>query len=80
MTVTRYAVIHHLIIPYGLSLMSCKIFQVLKEGLDGPVVVTVRKKEMQNGPFDSKFTAFDLNSKQISINDVVKISKGPSEV
>ncbi|KAG7549451.1 NGN domain [Arabidopsis thaliana x Arabidopsis arenosa] len=54
-------------------------YKVLKEGLDGPVVVTVGKKEMQNGPFDSKFTALDLNNKQISVNDVVKISKGPSE-
>lgn len=35
---------------------------------------------MQNEPFDSKFTALDLNNKQISVNDVVKISKGPSEV
>lgn len=64
----------------ALSLMICKMFQVLKEGSDGPVVVTVGKKEMLNGPFDSKFTALDLNNKQISINDVVKISKGPSEV
>ncbi|XP_010452326.1 PREDICTED: protein RNA-directed DNA methylation 3-like [Camelina sativa] len=54
-------------------------YKVLKEGLDGPVVVSVGKKEMQNGPFDSKFTALDLNNKQISVNDVVKISKGPSE-
>jgi transcription elongation factor SPT5 len=54
-------------------------YKVLKEGIDGPVVVTVGKKEMQNGPFDSKFTALDLNKKQISVNDVVKISKGPSE-
>ncbi|KAL1201471.1 Protein RNA-directed DNA methylation 3 [Cardamine amara subsp. amara] len=54
-------------------------YKVLKEGSDGPIVVTVGKKEMQNGPFDSKFTALDLNSKQISVNDVVKISKGPSE-
>uniref|UniRef100_A0A1J3CTC2 Putative transcription elongation factor SPT5-like protein 1 n=1 Tax=Noccaea caerulescens TaxID=107243 RepID=A0A1J3CTC2_NOCCA len=54
-------------------------YKVLKEGSDGPVVVTVGKKEMQNEPFDSKFTALDLNNKQISVNDVVKISKGPSE-
>lgn len=31
-------------------------------------------------PFDSKFSALDLNNKQISIGDVVKIAKGPSEV
>ncbi|KFK24880.1 hypothetical protein AALP_AA8G036700 [Arabis alpina] len=54
-------------------------YKVLKEGSDGPVVVTVGKSEMLNGPFDSKFTALDLNNKQISMNDVVKISKGPSE-
>ncbi|CAH2073609.1 unnamed protein product [Thlaspi arvense] len=54
-------------------------YKVLKEGSDGPAVVRVQKKEMQSGPFDSKFTALDLNNKQISTNDVVKISKGPSE-
>lgn len=43
-------------------------------------MVSVGKKEMQDRPFDSKFSALDLNNKQISINDVVKISKGPSEV
>lgn len=31
-------------------------------------------------PFDSKFSALDLNNKQILIGDVVKIAKGPSEV
>lgn len=35
---------------------------------------------MQDRPFDSKFSALDLNKKQVSINDVVKITKGPSEV
>ncbi|CAH8379873.1 unnamed protein product [Eruca vesicaria subsp. sativa] len=54
-------------------------YKVLKEGSDGPVVVSVGKKEMQEEPFDSKFSALDLNKKQVSINDVVKISKGPSE-
>ncbi|ESQ43680.1 hypothetical protein EUTSA_v10015730mg, partial [Eutrema salsugineum] len=54
-------------------------YKVLKEGSDVPVVVSVGKKEMQNGPFDSKFSALDMNNKQISISDVVKISKGPSE-
>ncbi|ESQ40338.1 hypothetical protein EUTSA_v10015856mg, partial [Eutrema salsugineum] len=54
-------------------------YRVLKEGSDGPVVVSVGKKEMQNGPFESKFSALDMNNKQISIGDVVKISKGPSE-
>ncbi|KAL0888660.1 hypothetical protein Bca101_012643 [Brassica carinata] len=54
-------------------------FKVLKEGSDGPVVVSVGKKEMQDRPFDSKFSALDLNNKQVSINDVVKITKGPSE-
>ncbi|CAN8257190.1 unnamed protein product [Cochlearia groenlandica] len=54
-------------------------YKVLKEGSDGPIVVTVGKKEMLNGPFNSKFTALDLNNKQVSVNDVVKISKGPSE-
>uniref|UniRef100_M4CZ23 KOW domain-containing protein n=1 Tax=Brassica campestris TaxID=3711 RepID=M4CZ23_BRACM len=53
-------------------------YKVLKEGSDGPVVVSVGKKEMQE-PFDSKFSALDLNNKQISIGDVVKIAKGPSE-
>ncbi|CAA7033948.1 unnamed protein product [Microthlaspi erraticum] len=54
-------------------------YKVLKEASNGSVVVTVGKKEMHNEPFDSKFTALDLNNKQISVNDVVKISKGPSE-
>ncbi|XP_013611361.1 PREDICTED: protein RNA-directed DNA methylation 3 [Brassica oleracea var. oleracea] len=53
-------------------------YKVLKEGSDGPVVVSVGKKEMQE-PFDSKFSALDLNNKQILIGDVVKIAKGPSE-
>ncbi|XP_056847495.1 protein RNA-directed DNA methylation 3 isoform X2 [Raphanus sativus] len=54
-------------------------YKVLKEGSDGPVVVSVGKKELQEGPFDSKFSALDLNNKQVSISDVVKITKGPSE-
>ncbi|XP_010543567.1 PREDICTED: protein RNA-directed DNA methylation 3 isoform X2 [Tarenaya hassleriana] len=54
-------------------------YKILKEGADGPVVVTVGKKELKNGTFDTKFTALDLNKKQISISDVVKVSKGPLE-
>ncbi|KAL4290900.1 hypothetical protein GQ457_14G022310 [Hibiscus cannabinus] len=48
-------------------------YKILKEGPEGPVVVTVEKRELKNGPLDTKFTALDKHSKTISINDTVKV-------
>lgn len=56
------------------------ILKILKEGSEGPEVVTVQRRDIKNGPFEMKFTAPDQHMKIISINDTVKISEGPLEV
>ncbi|CAL5343301.1 unnamed protein product [Camellia sinensis] len=52
-------------------------FKILKEGPEGPEVVTVELKQLKNGSFDKKFIALDHHMKTISINDTVKILEGP---
>ncbi|KAF5947402.1 hypothetical protein HYC85_013359 [Camellia sinensis] len=52
-------------------------FKILKEGPEGPEVVTVELKQLKNGSFDKKFIALDHRMKTISINDTVKILEGP---
>lgn len=54
--------------------------QILKETLEGPVVVTIGQHELKSGPLDTKFTALDQHSKTISINDTVKVLEGQHEV
>ncbi|KAK8609561.1 hypothetical protein V6N13_062007 [Hibiscus sabdariffa] len=54
-------------------------YKILKEAPEGPVVVTVEKRELKNGPLDTKFTALDKHSKTISINDTVKVLEGQYE-
>ncbi|OMO87773.1 FMN-dependent dehydrogenase [Corchorus capsularis] len=52
-------------------------YKILKEAPEGPVVVTVEQHELK--PFDKKFTALDLHSKTISINDTTKVLEGQYE-
>ncbi|GMI80580.1 hypothetical protein HRI_001727200 [Hibiscus trionum] len=54
-------------------------YKILKEAPEGPVVVTVEKRELKNGPLDTKFTALDKHSKTISINDTVIVLEGQYE-
>ncbi|KAL4388557.1 hypothetical protein GQ457_09G028400 [Hibiscus cannabinus] len=54
-------------------------YKILKEAPEGPVVVTVEKRELKTGPLDTKFTALDKHSKTISINDTVKVLEGQHE-
>nr|KJB73476.1 hypothetical protein B456_011G234600 [Gossypium raimondii] len=54
-------------------------YKILKEAPEGPVVVTVEKRELKNGPMDTKFTALDHHSKTISISDTVKVLEGQYE-
>ncbi|CAN1238473.1 Protein RNA-directed DNA methylation 3 [Linum grandiflorum] len=53
---------------------NCKI---LKEGPEGPVVVTIEQKEAKSGAADMKFTALDQHKKVISHNDTVRVLEGP---
>lgn len=70
----------------SLSCLSCwpltcyLCFQILKEGPEGPVVVTVERRLLKHGPFDMKFTALDQHTKIISVNDTARLSEGPSKV
>ncbi|EOY18833.1 Kow domain-containing transcription factor 1, putative [Theobroma cacao] len=54
-------------------------YKILKETLEGPVVVTIGQHELKSGPLDTKFTALDQHSKTISINDTVKVLEGQHE-
>ncbi|KAK9190118.1 hypothetical protein WN943_018719 [Citrus x changshan-huyou] len=54
-------------------------YKILKEGSEGPAVVTVERRTLKNGPFDMKFTALDQSMKVISLNDTVRVSEGPSK-
>ncbi|XP_021897762.1 protein RNA-directed DNA methylation 3-like [Carica papaya] len=60
----------------GMEKDNC--YKILK-GSDGPDVVSVDMKEIKSGPIDTKFTAFDRNTKNVSVNDLVKVAEGPSE-
>ncbi|KAB1219015.1 hypothetical protein CJ030_MR3G015069 [Morella rubra] len=55
---------------------TCKI---LKEGLEGPEVVTVQLHELKSGPADMKFTALDQRMKPISLTDTIRVLEGPSK-
>ncbi|CAK9159695.1 unnamed protein product [Ilex paraguariensis] len=53
-------------------------FKIMKEGSEGPVVVTVEPRELKNASFDKKlFTALDQHMKTISVNDTVRVLEGP---
>ncbi|KAH7840013.1 hypothetical protein Vadar_011407 [Vaccinium darrowii] len=54
-------------------------FKILKEGSEGPVVVTLKQKHLTKGSFAKKFTTLDRCSKTISVNDTVRVSEGPLE-
>lgn len=60
--------------------VTFSFFQVLKEGTKGPVVVSVKQRELKKATFDKKFTAFDQHKKTISLNDTVRVLEGPLEV
>ncbi|XP_022990198.1 protein RNA-directed DNA methylation 3-like [Cucurbita maxima] len=51
-------------------------YKILKDGLDGSVVVNVQRKELKSGPLDAKFTSVDHNGKIISVSDNVKVLEG----
>ncbi|CAA2971924.1 Putative transcription elongation factor SPT5 homolog 1 [Olea europaea subsp. europaea] len=52
--------------------------KVIKEGSEGPSVVTVKQRELKSASFDKKlFTVLDQHAKTISINDVVRVLDGP---
>ncbi|KAL6980301.1 hypothetical protein U1Q18_021943 [Sarracenia purpurea var. burkii] len=52
-------------------------FKILKEGSEGPIVVSVEGRQLKNASFDKKFTALDHHMKPISINDIVRVLEGP---
>ncbi|CAI9773016.1 unnamed protein product [Fraxinus pennsylvanica] len=52
--------------------------KVIKEGSEGPSVVTVKQRELKSASFDKKlFTVLDQHAKTISINDIVRVLDGP---
>ncbi|XP_059666033.1 protein RNA-directed DNA methylation 3 [Cornus florida] len=54
-------------------------FKILKEGSEGPLVVTVEQRELKNMSFDKKLAALDQRKKTVFINDTVKVLEGPLE-
>ncbi|GMH13299.1 hypothetical protein Nepgr_015140 [Nepenthes gracilis] len=54
-------------------------YKILKDGSDGPTVVTLGKKDLKIVQSDKKFTALDHRMKTISINDTIKILDGVSK-
>ncbi|VVA12171.1 PREDICTED: RNA-directed DNA [Prunus dulcis] len=52
-------------------------YKILKEGLEGPVVLIVQKRELKNVLSDMKFTALDRRTKPICVSDTVKVLEGP---
>ncbi|KAM6584368.1 hypothetical protein CsatB_011370 [Cannabis sativa] len=54
-------------------------YKILKEGREGPMVVTVQQSELKNEPSDMKFTALDHRMKTIGVTDTVKVMEGPLE-
>jgi len=52
----------------------------LKNGPDGPVMMTLGRKDLKYIPLDRKFTALDRRTKTISISDTVSITDGPAKV
>ncbi|KAK9282782.1 hypothetical protein L1049_011003 [Liquidambar formosana] len=54
-------------------------YKILKDGLEGPVIMTVEAQELKNALFDKKFTALDQHMKTISVNDTVRVLEGPSK-
>lgn len=56
------------------------LFQILKEGSEGPVVVSIELRQLKSASFDKKFHALDHRMKTISVNDTVRILQGPLQV
>ncbi|KAK6933434.1 NGN domain [Dillenia turbinata] len=54
-------------------------YKILKEGKDGPTIVTVEQHDLKNGPRDRRFIGLDKHKKIISVNDSVRIVEGPYE-
>ncbi|KAL0310460.1 UNVERIFIED_CONTAM: protein RNA-directed DNA methylation 3 [Sesamum calycinum] len=52
--------------------------KVMKEGTEGPSVVTVKKNELKSASFDKKlFSVLDQHSNTLSVNDHVLVMDGP---
>ncbi|KAL6565404.1 hypothetical protein OROGR_002355 [Orobanche gracilis] len=52
--------------------------KVLKEGSEGPLMVTVKQTELKSASFDKKlFSVLDQHSNTLSINDNVRVLEGP---
>ncbi|GAA0167989.1 hypothetical protein LIER_22813 [Lithospermum erythrorhizon] len=53
-------------------------FKIMKEGTEGPLVLTLPARDLKISSFDKKlFTAQDLHLNTISIDDRVKVMDGP---
>ncbi|XP_019198596.1 PREDICTED: protein RNA-directed DNA methylation 3 isoform X7 [Ipomoea nil] len=56
------------------------VYKIMKEGSEGPVLVTVQLRELRAACFDRKlFTVKDQHKNTISINDIVRVLDGPSK-
>ncbi|KAL2548895.1 protein RNA-directed DNA methylation 3 [Forsythia ovata] len=52
--------------------------KVIREGSEGPSVVTIKQRDLKSASFDKKlFTVLDQHAKTISINDIVRVLDGP---
>ncbi|KAL0303323.1 UNVERIFIED_CONTAM: protein RNA-directed DNA methylation 3 [Sesamum radiatum] len=52
--------------------------KVMKEGTEGPSVVTVKQNELKSASFDKKlFSVLDQHSNTLSVNDHVRVMDGP---
>ncbi|CAH9055381.1 unnamed protein product, partial [Cuscuta epithymum] len=56
------------------------VYKIIKEGSEGPALVTLQLRELRAACFDRKlFTVKDRNQNTISINNVVRVLDGPSK-
>ncbi|XP_073016419.1 uncharacterized protein [Primulina eburnea] len=52
--------------------------KVIKEGSEGPSVITIKQSDLKRASFDKKlFTVVDHHSNTVSINDCVRVLEGP---
>lgn len=62
-------------------LFKAIIFQIMKDGSERPVVVSIQLRELKRASFDRKlFTVKDQLTNTISVGDMVRVLDGPLKV
>lgn len=68
-------------LPFSTFSYASVLFQVIKEGPEGPLVVDAKPSELKIASFDRKlFTVLDQHSNALTVNDDVRVLDGPLKV